>query len=110
MAKARTDKPVRSTVRPRWRLVPLFLTLFLLPVSPSPPRPLAPSPLRPFAFAKGEVTTATSEGRLAVFDEVWATLRERYYDPQLHGVDWATQRTALRPVAAEADNAAEFYA
>ncbi|MDQ3755113.1 MAG: S41 family peptidase [Acidobacteriota bacterium] len=41
---------------------------------------------------------------------MWTTLRARYYDPQLHGVDWPTQRTALRPLAAEADSPAAFYA
>ena len=59
--------------------------------------------------ANGRVTTATREGRLAVFDEAWQTIRERYYDPALNGVDWDELRARLRPLAAEASGATEFY-
>lgn len=55
------------------------------------------------------VSTATVEGRLAVFDDVWETIEERYYDPTFHGIDWQAKRTAFRPVAARAGNTQEFY-
>ena len=55
------------------------------------------------------VSTATLEGRLAVFDDVWETIQDRYYDPKFHGIDWQAQRTAFRPVAARANNPHEFY-
>jgi carboxyl-terminal processing protease len=55
------------------------------------------------------VSTATVEGRLAVFDDVWETIQERYYDPKFHGIDWQAKRTTYRPVAARAGNAQEFY-
>jgi carboxyl-terminal processing protease len=55
------------------------------------------------------VSTATVEGRLAVFDDVWETIQERYYDPKFHGIDWQEKRTTFRPVAARAANAQEFY-
>ena len=55
------------------------------------------------------VSTATVEGRLAVFDDVWETIQDRYYDPKFHGVDWQAKRTKFRPVAARAANAHEFY-
>lgn len=55
------------------------------------------------------MTTATREGRLAVFDEAWRTIRERYYDPALNGVDWDELRSRLRPLAAEASGETEFY-
>ncbi len=54
---------------------------------------------------------ATARGaRLAVFDDVWQTIRDRYYDPALHGVDWPTLGATLRPLAAEARNDTELYA
>src|SRR5262249_45999803 len=56
------------------------------------------------------VSTATREGRLAVFDDVWQTLRDRYYDPAFHGVDWASQRTLFRNPAADAPDTNHFYA
>ncbi len=55
------------------------------------------------------VSTETREGRLAVFDDVWATINERYYDAQFHGVDWETQKTNFRGLAAEAGSSRELY-
>ncbi len=34
-----------------------------------------------------------------VFDAVWDTVRRRYYDPRLHGVDWRAARATYRPQA-----------
>ncbi|HYX40407.1 MAG TPA: hypothetical protein VE821_01855, partial [Pyrinomonadaceae bacterium] len=55
------------------------------------------------------VSTETRAGRLAIFDDVWTTVRERYYDPSLHGVDWPVWGAMLRPQAVEARTQAEFY-
>ena len=55
------------------------------------------------------VSTATVEGRLIVFDDVWETIQERYYDPTFHGIDWQAKRVAFRPAAARAANTQEFY-
>lgn len=55
------------------------------------------------------VSTATPEGRLAVFDDVWETIQERYYDPGLNGIDWQAKRNAYRPAAAKANSAYELY-
>ena len=55
------------------------------------------------------VSTATVEGRLAVFDDVWETIQERYYDPAFRGIDWQAKRATFRPVAARAANTQEFY-
>lgn len=66
------------------------------------------------ARASASATTAASaetrEGRLKIFDEVWETVRARYYDPALGGVDWERAREELRGPAAEARGATEFYA
>ncbi|HET6978062.1 MAG TPA: S41 family peptidase [Pyrinomonadaceae bacterium] len=55
------------------------------------------------------VSTNTVEGRLAVFDDAWETIQERYYDPKFHGIDWQAQRTTFRPLAARAGKPHEFY-
>jgi carboxyl-terminal processing protease len=55
------------------------------------------------------VSTTTVEGRLAVFDDVWETIQDRYYDPKFHGIDWQAKRTAFRPVAARANGSHELY-
>src|SRR2546423_191672 len=69
--------------------------------------------LLPFAFSasadSNNISTATVEGRLAVFDDVWETVRDRYYDPTLRGLDWDAEREKFRPLAAEAKTTAELY-
>jgi carboxyl-terminal processing protease len=62
------------------------------------------------AFADSNpISTATSAGRLAVFDDAWETVRDRYYDPTFHGLDWQAERAKFRPLAAEARSTAELY-
>jgi C-terminal peptidase prc len=55
------------------------------------------------------VSTSTPEGRLIVFDDVWETIQERYYDPAFHGVDWHEKRATFRAAAGRAANTLEFY-
>lgn len=55
------------------------------------------------------VSTATVEGRLTVFDDVWETIQERYYDPGFHGVDWQAKRVTFRAAAARAGTGHELY-
>ena len=55
------------------------------------------------------VSTETRAGRLAVFDDVWSTINERYYDSQFHGLDWDMQRAKFRGPAAEASSSRELY-
>jgi carboxyl-terminal processing protease len=44
------------------------------------------------------------ESKLAVFDEVWQSVRDYFYDPTLRHLDWAAIRDKYRPlVAAAAD-------
>src|SRR5213596_2076452 len=54
------------------------LSVSLLPVSPLPNFP--PSPLSLIPPDATLVSTATPEGRRAVFDDVWQTIQDRYYD------------------------------
>jgi carboxyl-terminal processing protease len=46
---------------------------------------------------------------LAVFDDVWETIQERYYDPAFRGIDWNAKRVTFRPAAAGANSSREFY-
>lgn len=61
--------------------------------------------------ARGDtlVSTETREGRLAVFDDVWKTIRARYYDTSFNGLDWEAERERFRPQAEGAKNSEEFY-
>src|SRR5262245_62300900 len=45
------------------------------------------------------------ETKLAVFDEVWQSVRDYFYDPTLHHLDWAAIREKYRPLEAAATDA-----
>lgn len=48
-------------------------------------------------------------GRLAALDFVWATVKERYYDPKMNGVDWEAARRRWAPQALAAASDEEFW-
>jgi carboxyl-terminal processing protease len=61
------------------------------------------------AIPDSPVSTESREGRLAVFDDVWQTVFDRYYDSSFRGVDWIQQREHFRPLAGNATGTAELY-
>jgi carboxyl-terminal processing protease len=69
----------------------------------------APVSTRALGDGASLVSTATPEGRLVVFDDIWETIQDHYYDPQFHGVDWQAKRASFRAGVAKASNAHEFY-
>jgi carboxyl-terminal processing protease len=66
-----------------------------------------------FAFALSVdskiIKTSAIENHLAVFDDAWETVRDRYYDPTFNGLDWQAERERFRPLAAQAQSTAELY-
>lgn len=92
---------LRARLRRSVLCLALVVSLFSFPL-------FASAPFSQLALA-GVVSTETREGRLAVFDDVWETIRDRYYDPAFHGVDWQAQRALFRPLVAEATSAAMLY-
>ncbi|MGI9034659.1 MAG: S41 family peptidase [Pyrinomonadaceae bacterium] len=52
---------------------------------------------------------SSAKERVEVFDEVWNTINEKYYDPKFNGVDWNAMREKYRPQALAATTNAEFY-
>ncbi len=58
---------------------------------------------RPASAQVGSRSDAlTAEPDQAAFDEVWETVRDRFYDSRLHGLDWRAIRDRYRPQAASA--------
>ena len=55
------------------------------------------------------VATNTREGRIVVFDDLWETINERYYDTTFKGLDWNASRPAFRKAAADAKSSEELY-
>ena len=33
-----------------------------------------------------------------MFDDAWRTMKYRFYDPQMHGIDWDAARAKYRPL------------
>jgi carboxyl-terminal processing protease len=65
-----------------------------------------PTALR--AEQQDEGTPASSRTAFAgttAFEEVWQTVADRFYDPHLHGLDWAAIRERYSPEAARATSA-----
>jgi carboxyl-terminal processing protease len=48
---------------------------------------------------------ASMEMHLAVFDDIWQTVQERFYDRTLRGLDWSALREQYRPLVAAAPSA-----
>ncbi len=47
--------------------------------------------------------------RREIFEEVWETINEKYYDPALNGVDWVKVRESYGPLIEAAKTDDEFY-
>ncbi|HSE97740.1 MAG TPA: S41 family peptidase [Blastocatellia bacterium] len=56
-----------------------------------------------------EKSSLTSEDRVEIFEEVWETIEEKYYDPNFNGVDWKAVRARYRPQIEAAGSDEEFY-
>ena len=52
---------------------------------------------------------ARAEMNQRVFDRVWTEVRTQYYDPRLHGLDWAEARRTYRPDALAARDDGQLY-
>jgi len=54
--------------------------------------------------AGDSVTSQAVSARIATFEEVWRTVRDRFYDPHLDGLDWSAVRERYLPDAARASS------
>jgi carboxyl-terminal processing protease len=63
---------------------------------------------RPAFGQAAEERASPGEANEAVFEEVWATVRDRFYDPHLHGLDWAGIRDRYKPRAVAAVSRTEL--
>jgi len=59
--------------------------------------------------AHNEQHVLTSGDRISVFEQVWETINQKYYDPSFKGVDWRGVHDGYRPLVEKADTDEEFY-
>ena len=51
----------------------------------------------------------TQKDRFEIFEEVWETIDEKYYDASFNGVDWQGVRVRYRPLVEQTHSDEEFY-
>lgn len=56
----------------------------------------------------GLAQTRAEPSYARLYDQVWATVDQRFYDPRFHGVDWAAVRERYRPRLRDVRTGAEF--
>jgi len=56
------------------------------------------------------VSTLSPKDRAKILDDVWKDVRDRYYDPEFHGVDWDAVGEKYRPLVATTQSDDDFYA
>src|SRR6476661_8437119 len=55
-------------------------------------------------FVGRAARSQAESARIATFEEVWRTVRDRFYDPHLHGLDWSADREHYLPGATRASS------
>jgi carboxyl-terminal processing protease len=63
-----------------------------------------------FGFARAAEKELSPKDRAAVLDDVWKNVRDRYYDPEFHGINWDDVGNRYRPLVGAVKNDQEFYA
>ena len=60
------------------------------------------------AYSQPAGQASPVEARRTTFDEVWETVRDRFYDRDLRGLDWPAVRTRYQPMADAADTSEQL--
>jgi carboxyl-terminal processing protease len=63
---------------------------------------------RPLEYSK--LQSLSAKERVEVFEAVWKTINEKYYNPSFNGVDWNAVRERYRPRIDAGSSDKEFYA
>lgn len=61
------------------------------------------------AASRASSNSLSPKERVEVFEEVWKTINEKYYDPSFNGVDWKAVRERYRPRVDALSGDEEFY-
>ncbi len=57
---------------------------------------------------KGEYDYKPAQEREYIFEHCWKQVNEKFYDPEIHGIDWAMYREAYRKFLPHIDNNYDF--
>ena len=65
--------------------------------------------VQPQADAIAAAESLSTKDRVDIFETVWKTINEDYYDPKFNGSDWAAVGDRYHPRVEAAKDDAEFY-
>jgi carboxyl-terminal processing protease len=60
--------------------------------------------------AQAATDSLSAKDRVEVFEEVWETIDEKYYDQSFNGVDWKSVRERYRAMVEQTTHDSEYYA
>jgi carboxyl-terminal processing protease len=63
-----------------------------------------------FGISRAAEKELSTKDRAAVLEDVWKNVRDRYYDPEFHGINWDDVGNRYRPLVEGVKNDSEFYA
>jgi len=87
----------------------LLLTTALVCVSPAAAKAQSPTRSGGTTEARSSSGALSAKERIEVFEEVWKTINEKYYDPKFNGVDWNAVHERYRPGVGSVASDAKFY-
>src|SRR5947208_8250723 len=65
--------------------------------------------VQPQADAIAAAESLSTKDRVDIFETVWKTINEDYYDPKFNGIDWAAVHQRYRPRVEGANDDSEFH-
>src|ERR1017187_3336791 len=71
---------------------------------------ISPHPNSSASLASGSEKELSPKDRAEVLEDVWKNVRDRYYDPEFHGVNWEEVGNRYRPQVEGVKTDQEFYA
>lgn len=59
-------------------------------------------------FSSAQLVGSAAPSRSEVFQQVWQTVKDKFFDPKLRGLDWEAMKQRYGKEAEAADSAEEF--
>lgn len=99
------EKPtqLRKLTKQHTAPVLLFISLALITACATSSR------IEPTSAPLSATALLSRDDRIEIFEDVWKTINEQYYDPSFHGVNWQEVHGRYRSRVEAAKNDVEFY-
>jgi C-terminal processing protease CtpA/Prc len=91
-------------------LIVLWSLLLGISCSSASPSPMPTATVQPTAtFTAVSAPTPAFQPDMAIFEIVWQTVRDGFYDPNMNGVDWQAMHDLYKPQVAAATDELSYY-